>query len=175
MCHKRLHHMMMPAQPTTRLIMIHPDFTFGLFESGFDRPAETGHLRQIASFAIEWRVAQMKLQLARLGETATQNGPDARAWQTVAHGGDTQASKLCPQWAFAPFFDEVTSPGTAWQVGTQRSQFTRVRGVARDARMNARPAQWATARWFNRRRSHPDTRVTRHFGKVPFAQVRGAV
>jgi hypothetical protein len=31
--------MLMPSQPTAHLVMIKPNFTFGFFEDGFDRPS----------------------------------------------------------------------------------------------------------------------------------------
>jgi hypothetical protein len=59
--------------------MVHYDFTLRFFDAGLDGPAPTENLRQITSFAIERRIAQMKLQLDRIGETATQHRLDVWA------------------------------------------------------------------------------------------------
>ena len=140
MRHERLHHVMMPTEPAPCFVMVHPDFTLPFFEGGLDRPTPTGHLRQVTSFAIERRIAHMKLQLDRSAETATQYRPDARTGQTVAHSRDSQASELRPQRAFATFFDQVAFPGRARQAGCDCAQFTRRWGVPGDARTDPWPA-----------------------------------
>src|ERR1700730_16630429 len=152
----------MPTEPTTGFVLVHPGFTLRFFEGSLNRPTPTGHLRQVTALASERCIAQMKLQLDRSTETPTQNRPSPWAGQRVAHGGDAQESELRPQRTFAAFFNQVSLPGTAWQVGCDLSQFTRDWGIARQARMNTRPAQRTAARLLDRRRAQPDTGVARH-------------
>src|SRR5260370_16133575 len=115
----------MPTEPTTGLVLVHPGFTLRFFEGGLNRPAPTGHLRQVTALASERCITHMKLQLDRSTETPTQHRPGAWAGQSVAHGCDAQESELRPHRTFAAFFNHVALPGTARQVGCDRSQFTR--------------------------------------------------
>ena len=77
MCQKRLDHMMMPAAPTARFIVVHPHFAFAFFQSGLHRPTQTGQLRQFIVCTTERRIAQVKLQFGLRLQTATEDGPDA--------------------------------------------------------------------------------------------------
>src|SRR5512136_2442024 len=60
---KRLGHMVMPAAPTARLIMVHPDFAFAFFQGGLHWPTQTTQLRQFIVCTSERCITQVKLQL----------------------------------------------------------------------------------------------------------------
>src|SRR5712692_8120620 len=166
---KRLCHVMMPAEPTTCLVLIHADFTFGFFERGFNRPTPARHLRQDLRRTIGGRIAQMKLEFRLRVEAATQDRPHACAGQLIVHHRHTQESKVRLQRALATFLNAVTLPLLAWQCAGNLAQFTRARRRTLDARMSARTSQGAAAWRFDRRRAQPDAGIARHFSEIPFA------
>ncbi len=80
-----LRHVMMPAAPRPRFIVIHPDFTFAFFDGGLHGPALATLVDQLRFWTRRGGVAQIELQFEGNLYTPTKDEPRARSRQTIAH------------------------------------------------------------------------------------------
>ena len=166
---------MMPAHPRPGFIMIHADFTFGLFEDRFDRPALPAHIGHRARCDTDRRVAQVIPGFGRFRQTASKDGPDARSGQAITSRGDTQPDEISDQRTFAAFLNGQTLPASLGQVAGQRTQFLSGRRIQPHARMNAWTPQQARASRFHRGRVQPHASIVGNLGEIPFTQCRYTV
>jgi len=70
-------HLMMPATPGARLVMIHADFAFAFFDGRFNGPPQAGQSHQLYLSAGGRRITQKSFQFWPRAETATKDRPDA--------------------------------------------------------------------------------------------------
>src|SRR5919202_263661 len=81
---ERLGHLVVPAAPRSRFILIQPDLAFAFFERRLNRPAPPTQLGQVAVSDCRWRIAKEKLQLRFGSQTAAQHQPHPRPRQLLA-------------------------------------------------------------------------------------------
>ena len=102
--------MMMPTQPTTHLIMIKADFTFGFFKDGFDWPSHAADAYELDHGCASRGIAEVKLDDRRIFQITADNQPDFRARQILARFDQTQESEVADDRSFATFFDGGAGP-----------------------------------------------------------------
>src|SRR5207244_799140 len=108
---KRLQHVMMPPQPTTGLILVLPHFPLAFLQCGLNRPAPARDAHQFGMRAVGRRVAQVALDLGRVGQAAAKGRPQAWPWQAVADRRHAPEGEVGFQWAAAAFLNRPTLPG----------------------------------------------------------------
>src|SRR5215211_6427192 len=69
-------HMVMPTHPGPGLVMVHPQFTLGLFNRRLHRPAQARQAHQLGLRGRPRGVAQKVLDLTRVAPTPAKDGPD---------------------------------------------------------------------------------------------------
>jgi hypothetical protein len=117
MSQKGLRHMVRPAPPRARLVVIHPQLTLGLFERGLDRPAQAAHAHQGGARTRRRRIGEEEFARVRLPQTAAQDEPAREARAAAARTGHPYEGKVRFDWSFAALFDCVAPPGTSGQPG----------------------------------------------------------
>ena len=65
--------MMVPAPPATDFVLVEPDLSFRLFETGLDRPAARCHLAEQEQRYPWWSIGEVELELGAIG-VATEDG-----------------------------------------------------------------------------------------------------
>lgn len=167
---KRLGHMMLPAAPRARFVMIHTDFAFGFFQHGFNGPAITAGLRQPLMGTSHGRITYIEFQLWRPAQVTPEDRPRAWSGQLISDRGHSQEGKVSDQWPFAAFVNREALPRRRRQVGGKLAHFMGTWCVEFDARVEPRAAHRPTASRFDRRGTQPAPGIIRHFSQIPFAQ-----
>ena len=91
---KRLQHVMMPPQPTAGLVLVLSHFPLAFLQRGLNRPAPARDAHQFGMRAVGWGVAQIALDLRRVGQAAAKGRPQARSRQAVADGRHAHEGKV---------------------------------------------------------------------------------
>ena len=68
-------HLMMPATPGTRLVMIHANLAFAFFDGRFNGPTQAGQSHQLGLSAGDRCITQKRFQFWLRAETATKDRP----------------------------------------------------------------------------------------------------
>src|SRR5271157_865548 len=102
--------MMMPSQPTAHLVMIHPDFTFGLFKDGFNRPSHTADPDKLFQGNIDGSIGEKVFDLRRILQIAAENQPEFSGGQTRPRFGHAQKCKITNDGTLAALFDHGSNP-----------------------------------------------------------------
>jgi hypothetical protein len=168
----RLRHMMMPAGPGARFIVIQSDFTFGFFQHRLHRPAPTAQAHQVQWRTGGRRVAQVVFDFRLQPQAASNDQPDPRPRQAIPHDRDPLECKRRDHRPATAFLNGVASPAACRQVTQPIPHRRWPRRVWRDARLRSRLPQRAWPLPTQPRGPQPDARRGRRFGEVPLAQRR---
>lgn len=172
---KRLSHMMMPANPRARFILIHADFTFSFFESGFDRSTLTAHVCQHLRRDAHWCIAQSILRPGWFTQTSSEDSPNTRPGQEIANGRDPQPCRVCNQCSLPPFLNRQALPFCSGQAGREFALFLSKGRIQPGPRTYAESPQQAGAGGFHHEFVQPHACIAGQLSEIPFFQRCGAV
>ena len=102
--------MMMPSQPTSHLVMIHPDFAFGLFENKFDRPSHSANPHKLLQRHADRRIAEIVFDPGGILQIATNDQPELTGRQATAQFGHAQKCEITDDRPFTAFLDNSSNP-----------------------------------------------------------------
>ena len=101
---------MMPSDPTSHLVMIHADFTFGFFEDSFNRPSHSTNPSQLSQWNADRRITEKVFDLRGIVQIAANDQPELTSRQATARFRHTQKCKITNDGTFAAFFDNSPNP-----------------------------------------------------------------
>ena len=112
-------HMVMPPQPTTRLIMVKTDLAFIFFEDSLDGPPHTADAHKLAQGSFNGSIAIVELDHGRIVQIAADDQPDFRARQVGSRFKQAQESKIAYDGPLTTFFDGGFDPNFCRKCGKQ--------------------------------------------------------
>src|SRR5215204_1505546 len=134
-------HMVMPTHPGPGLVMVHPQFTLGLFNRRLHRPAQARQAHQLGLRGRPRGVAQKVLDLTRVAPTPAKDNPDLMAGATPTFARRAHESKISRDRPFGTFLDRPALPILRRQVGLHLSQLLSGSLTSGDTRGGARSSR----------------------------------
>ena len=92
-------HVMMPAAPGARLVLIHAQLSLGLLETRLDGPAQTAEPHQLVAGRARWRVLRYALSSAdspRLRRNTTQSSGPGNFSRTATARTKANCARMGP-------------------------------------------------------------------------------
>jgi hypothetical protein len=108
---KRLGHVVMPAPPRARLIVIHPEFALGLFQGRLHRPPQPTDAHQGGVRTGGGGIGEKVCDLFGPLEAPPHDEPPAEARTAAACTGHPHEGEVRLEWAFAALFNRIAPPG----------------------------------------------------------------
>src|SRR5487761_2276273 len=102
--------MMMPSYPTPHLVMIHTDFTFGLFEDRFNWPSHSADPDELTQRSADRSIAEKVFDLRKIIQIAANDQPEFTHRQAAARFSHAQECKITNDGTLAAFFDRSLNP-----------------------------------------------------------------
>ncbi len=98
-------HMVMPAQPTARFVLVQTNFAFVLLKNNLDRPSHPANAHELVQGRLEGGIAKVELDHAWIVQIAADDQPDCGARQIGARFNQSQERKVAYNGTFAALFD----------------------------------------------------------------------
>src|SRR3990172_8853702 len=102
--------MMVPSYPTSHLVMIHADFTFGFFKDGFNWPSHSADSDKLTQRSADRSIAEKVFDLRRIIQITANDQPQFSNGQAAARFGHAQKCKITNDGTLAAIFDHGFNP-----------------------------------------------------------------